>query len=76
MADDRLHADLILIRTSKGQGATLDFVQLDASQRRLLLLVNGFTPLGHLTKLLDRDDDWAAVAKQLLARGLVAAVME
>jgi len=66
--------DRVLIRTPEGQVATFDDVMLDAPQRRLLRLVNGFTPLGHLISRLDPRSEWAVIASQLLERGLVVVV--
>jgi hypothetical protein len=68
------HDELILIRTHEGQLAICDAVLLDADQRRLLHLVNGFTPLRHLKKRLDTRSDWSGIARQLLDKGLVSVV--
>ena len=76
MDNDIQCKERILIRTHEGQCAICDTIQLDASQRRLLHLVNGYTPLGHLAKRLDAKSDWSAIARQLLDKGLVAVVGE
>jgi hypothetical protein len=63
--------DRVLIRTLLGQHAAFDDIELDAVQCRLLRLVNGYTPLGELEKVLRPTMDWSAVAAQLTDRGLV-----
>jgi hypothetical protein len=62
---------LILIRTPSGQSTAFDEDQLDAPRRRLLLLVNGYTPLASLTARLDPSQDWYACARQLLEEQLI-----
>lgn len=75
MVDDNLHDELILIRTPVGQSLTFDKAQLDEAARRLLCLVNGYTPLGNLAARLDPGHDWHATAGNLLRQGLVAIEM-
>ncbi len=72
MVEDKLHDELILIRTPEGQSLTFDETQLDEAGRRLLCLVNGYTSLGKLAARLDPGHDWHATAGRLLRRGLVA----
>ena len=76
MVNDNPDDDLILVRTHEGQIAICDRVLLDDSERRLLHLVNGFTPLAHFVKRLDVKSDWPLVARQLLDKGLVAVVSD
>ncbi len=67
--------DMILARTSAGQREALVGVhRLDDSQRRLLLLVNGFTPLGGLMDRLPQAADLRERMRRLLDEGLVATV--
>ena len=74
-AAQRLTDDTILARTSAGQREALVEVRgLDESQRRLLLLVNGFTPLGGLMDRLPQAADLRERMHRLLEDGLVAAV--
>ena len=71
----RLTDDTILARTSAGQReALVEIRRLDESQRRLLLLVNGFTPLGGRMDRLPQADDLRERLHRLLDEGLVAAV--
>jgi hypothetical protein len=72
MVDAQVSDELVLIRTRDGQTAAFDDVELDPSSRRLLRLVNGYTPLGSLATRLPGDRDGDAVASELLRRGLVA----
>jgi hypothetical protein len=66
-----VHDELVLVRTDAGQDAVFDAPDLDAPHRRLLRMVNGFTPLGSLTQRLDPHGDWHAAAQALLERRLV-----
>jgi len=77
MHSDFLRDDRVLVRTAVGgRYAAFDEVELDTFQRRLLRMVNGYTPLDHLIRLLGQRDgcDWRLVASQLMARGLVVVV--
>ncbi|MEP6502797.1 MAG: hypothetical protein ABJD97_05685 [Betaproteobacteria bacterium] len=65
------NGDLVLIRTEAGQHAAFDDFVLDVAGRRLLLLVNGYTPLSGLASRLDPREDWNAAASVLLQRRLV-----
>jgi hypothetical protein len=70
-----LNDDAVLRRTEAGQReALLDGHPLDDGQRRLLLLVNGYTPLGGLAHRLPQAGDVHAHVAPLIARGLVALV--
>lgn len=70
-----LDDDTVLQRTAAGQReALLDGHALDDGQRRLLLLVNGYTPLGRLAHRLPRGGDVHAHVAPLIERGLVAPV--
>ena len=71
MVVDRLHPEVILLRTVEGQRTAFDEVGLDATRRRLLRLVNGYTSLGSLTSRLDREQDWRSAAESLLEQHLV-----
>ena len=74
-AAQRLTDDTILARTSAGQReALVGRHPLDDGQRRMLLLVNGFTPLGGLMHRLPPADDLRERMHRLLEDGLVAAV--
>jgi hypothetical protein len=74
-AAQRLTDDTILARTLAGQReALVEIHGLDESQRRMLLLVNGFTPLGGLMDRLPQADDLRERMHRLLEEGLVAAV--
>lgn len=72
MVDEGLHDELILIRTAEGQDAAFDELQLEERSRRLLRLVNGYTPLGTFVARLDTRHDWRATARDLLQQGLIA----
>ena len=69
--DDDVQDAWILQRTRKGQAFTFNEVELSAHARRLLCVVNGFTPLGVLARGLGAAHDWRSVAHELLTRGLV-----
>ena len=69
--DDDVQDAWILQRTRKGQAFTFNEVELSAHARRLLCVVNGFTPLGVLARGLGAAHDWRAVAHDLLMRGLI-----
>ena len=60
-------------RTPKGQAvAAAPFAsQLGHMHQRVLLMVNGFTPLATLDELADLSGQAAQIAQELLARGLV-----
>ncbi|MGN6526159.1 MAG: hypothetical protein ACTHL8_07200 [Burkholderiaceae bacterium] len=65
----------VLQRTEAGQReALLDRHPLDDIQRRLLLLVNGYTPLGGLAHRLPQAGDVHAHVAPLIDRGLVTLV--
>jgi hypothetical protein len=61
----------ILQRTSKGQASTFNELELTDHARRLLCVVNGYTPLGVFARRLGAAHDWRLVAQELLLRGLV-----
>jgi hypothetical protein len=69
--DDDVQDAWILQRTSKGQASTFNELELTDHARRLLCLVNGYTPLGVFTRRLGATHDWRLVAHELLRRGLV-----
>jgi hypothetical protein len=71
MADHRLHDSPVLMRTDEGQHAAFDDIRLDDAERRLLRLVNGYTPLADLVKRLGDKRDWSHVARLLMAEGLL-----
>lgn len=74
-AAQHLTDDTILARTLAGQReALVEGHRLDETQRRLLLLVNGFTPLGGLMGRLPQAADLRERLHRLLEVGLVAAV--
>jgi uncharacterized protein YeeX (DUF496 family) len=76
-ADQLLKEDTVLARTTAGQREVLDEArQLDDTQRRMLLLVNGFTPLSSLIQRLPSTDDPHGRVRMLLDRGLVSRVEE
>jgi hypothetical protein len=66
-----VHDACVLQRTSKGQASTFDELELSEHARRLLCLVNGYTPLSVLARRLGTAHDWRLVAHELLVRGLV-----
>jgi hypothetical protein len=61
-------------RTAKGQAiAAAPFAaQLGHMHQRVLLMVNGFTPLAALDELAHLSGQAVQIAEDLLARGLVA----
>lgn len=61
-------------RTAKGQAmAAAPFAsQLGQMHQRILLMVNGFTPLAALDDLAHLSGQAVQIAEDLLARGLVA----
>jgi hypothetical protein len=66
---------LVLARTRAGQREALDgCLPLTALQRRLLLLVNGFTALDAWLPRLPASDLVGAEVGELLERGLVVEV--
>ncbi len=70
-----LPEDTVLVRTDEGHREVLaEGRDLDDAGRRMLLLVNGYTPLGHLAERLQPEADWVASAWGLLEDGLVARV--
>jgi hypothetical protein len=71
MSELDLHEEAILIRTEAGQHAVFDDADLDAPRRRLLRLVNGYTPLSGLAARLDPRADWGAAARSLVEHRLV-----
>jgi hypothetical protein len=76
MVPSKLRDNIILVRTREGERSIFEDIELERPQRRLLLMVNGFTPLGHWVKQLGPQGDWSTVASRLLERGLVEAVKE
>jgi hypothetical protein len=76
MVPSKLCDNLILVRTREGQRSIFEDIELEHPQRRLLLMVNGFTPFGHWVNQLGTQGDWSTVASQLMERGLVEAVKE
>ena len=65
-------ARVVLARTRAGQREVLEqFSTLDEVERRLLLLVNGFTPLHTWAERFGPDDAFEQAAARLLERGLV-----
>jgi hypothetical protein len=71
MTEFQLDGEAVLKRTEAGQRAVFD-IELDEPRRRLLLLVNGYTPFSSLTARLDPRDDWRAAAHTLIQRRLVS----
>ena len=70
-----LPEDTVLIRTNQGHREVLvESLDLDESRRRMLLLVNGYTPLANLVERLEPSADWRASAWGLLEEGLVSRV--
>ena len=70
-----LPEDTVLIRTHQGHREVLDeSLDLDEARRRMLLLVNGYTPLGSLVERLQPNADAHASAWGLLEDGLVSRV--
>ncbi len=70
-----LPEDTVLIRTSQGHREVLvESLDLDESRRRMLLLVNGYTPLSNLADRLQPDADAQASAWGLLEDGLISRV--
>jgi hypothetical protein len=70
-----LPEDTVLVRTDEGHREVLaEDRDLDHARRRMLLLVNGYTPLGDLAERLHPEADWAASAWGLLEDGLVSRV--
>ncbi|GAA0755099.1 hypothetical protein LRH25_29190 [Ideonella azotifigens] len=70
-----LRGDLVLARTQNGQKVAVeDSSTLETDDRRLLLLVNGFTPLSHLEERLPIGNELKAAVRKLLDRGLVSQV--
>ena len=70
-----LPEDTVLVRTNQGHREVLvESRDLDESGRRMLLLVNGYTPLANLVERLEPSADWHASAWGLLEEGLVARV--
>lgn len=65
----------VLIRTDEGRREVLaEAIPLDHPERRMLLLVNGFTPLAELAERLPPASDWRESAWGLLESGLVSRV--
>jgi len=63
-----LNGEAVFARTPEGQQQVIDsHLELAEPLRRLLLLVNGYTPLAHLADLLDAE----AAAKWPTAQGSV-----
>lgn len=66
------HQDSVFERTPAGQSALLSLhSSLNASERRLLAMVNGFTPLAALRTLLCEEDVSSAVVQMMATRGLI-----
>ena len=69
--------DLVLRRTTAGARAVLwSQAELSAIERRLLLTVNGYTPLRTLLDLSFVGDDAQQAIDYLLAKGLVEPVSD
>lgn len=69
-----LDATSVLQRTFEGQRALIiGAVDGDPAGRQLLMLVNGFTPLGHLLRLVQIDAWPAATLSDLMNRGYLQA---
>lgn len=67
------HHDAIYRRTRLGQHAAIgEFPALDADARRLLLVVNGITPIGQLAKLAPQLGE-PRIAESLLRSGMIEA---
>lgn len=70
-----LPEDTVLVRTDEGHREVLaEGRDLDDAGRRMLLLVNGYTPLASLVERLQPGTDWLASAWALLQDGLVSRV--
>lgn len=64
--------DTVFERTVAGQSALLSLhSSLNTSERRLLAVINGFTPLAALRTLLNDDDVCGSAIKAMTARGLI-----
>jgi hypothetical protein len=71
----QLPEDTVLLRTDQGDREVLvEAKPLDDAGRRMLLLVNGYTPLADLADRLPAETDWHASAWGLLEDGLVERV--
>jgi hypothetical protein len=69
--------DTVFERTSAGQLALLSVHSaLNAAERRLLSVVNGFTPLSALRALLGEDEVSPAVIQKMAASGLIGAPVQ
>jgi hypothetical protein len=79
-----LNGESVFARTPEGQQQVIDcHLELSEPLRRMLLLVNGYTPLAHLADLLDAEaaTKWPVVpssvpesVQALLQRGLITQV--
>ena len=79
-----LNGEAVFARTTEGQQQVVDgHLELPEPLRRLLLLVNGYTPLAHLADLLDAEaaSKWPATpsnvaesVQALLQKGLITQV--
>lgn len=67
------NTDTVFRRTMKGQAAAMPSLatQLDEDHHRLLLLVNGFTPLETLSQLCPFSERSEHVALSLKTSGLI-----
>lgn len=64
--------DTVFERTAAGQCALLsNHSSLNASERRLLAVINGFTPLAALRALLHDDEVCGSAITAMAARGLI-----
>lgn len=65
--------DLAYARTPAGQSACISDFPLSTANRRLLLLVNGYTPIQHLAERMALDEPQQTI-DALLAGGLIEPV--
>lgn len=64
--------DAVFERTHEGQRALLsEQSQLNATERRLLGMLNGFTSLAHLRELLRTEDVSSDLVQEMASRGLI-----
>ncbi|HEX5356422.1 MAG TPA: hypothetical protein VFW93_09395 [Aquabacterium sp.] len=72
-SSSHLH-DAVFERTAAGQSALLAIhSSLNASERRLLAVLNGFTPLTALRALLHDEELTSSVIQKMAASGLIRA---
>lgn len=73
------HSHIVLARTAKGQRAAIEArsaAQLDRDDSRLLLMLNGHSPLDALAPYFNGAQPIEDVARRLLAGGLAMASQE